>query len=122
MVEGVGFREGHHHLTRCACPFIPSDDLLAHLSLPVRASDLHGAMKGAGCEQCGRTGYKGRTGIYELLKIDDDVRSAIISRSSAAAIRHIATSKGMRTLRDDALLKVKSGQTTIEEVIRVTTE
>jgi len=108
--------------TRCACPFIPNDELLAHLDLPIRASDLHGAMKGAGCEQCGRTGYKGRTGIYELLKIDDDVRSAIISRSSAAAIRHIATSKGMRTLRDDALLKVKSGQTTIEEVIRVTTE
>ena len=79
-------------------------------------------MKGIGCEQCGRTGYKGRTGIYELLTMDDDIRTAVISRSSAAAIRQIATRKGMRTLREDAIDKVKIGQTTIEEVIRVTTE
>jgi len=79
-------------------------------------------MKGTGCEQCGRTGYKGRTGIYELLKMDDDIRSAIIARSSAATIRQIAIEKGMRTLRQDALEKVKAGLTTIEEVIRVTTE
>jgi type IV pilus assembly protein PilB len=79
-------------------------------------------MRGAGCEQCGRTGYKGRTGIYELLRIDDDIRSAIISRSSAATIRQIAVEKGMRTLRQDAISKVKTGVTTIEEVVRVTTE
>lgn len=107
---------------RCGCSFVPGDELLAQLNLPVTASDLQGAMKGAGCEQCGRTGYKGRTGIYEVLRIDDDIRDAIIARSSAAAIREIAVRAGMRTLRDDALLKVKSGRTTIEEVIRVTTE
>jgi len=107
---------------RCGCSFVPGDELLAQLNLPVTASDLQGAMKGAGCEQCGRTGYKGRTGIYEVLRIDDDIRGAIIARSSAAAIREIAVRAGMRTLRDDALLKVKSGRTTIEEVIRVTTE
>jgi type II secretory ATPase GspE/PulE/Tfp pilus assembly ATPase PilB-like protein len=79
-------------------------------------------MKGVGCDQCGKTGYKGRTGIYEFLKVDDDIRSAITARSSAAAIRHIAVGKGMRTLREDALSKVQAGLTTIEEVIRVTTE
>jgi type II secretory ATPase GspE/PulE/Tfp pilus assembly ATPase PilB-like protein len=108
--------------TRCATPFVVNDELLAQLKLETSAAELSGAMKGAGCEQCGRTGYKGRVGIYELLRMDDDIRSAIIARSSAAAIRQIAMKKGMRTLREDALEKVKAGVTTIEEVMRVTTE
>ncbi|MCX8052708.1 MAG: GspE/PulE family protein [Armatimonadetes bacterium] len=107
---------------RCAAPFVVSDELLGQLNLDVTSRDLSGAMKGTGCEQCARTGYKGRTGIYELLKMDDDIRSAIISRHSATAIRQVAISKGMRTLREDALDKVKAGITTIEEVLRVTTE
>ncbi|MGB9618911.1 MAG: GspE/PulE family protein [Armatimonadota bacterium] len=108
--------------TRCATPFVAEDELLEQLNLGVTSRDLAGAMKGAGCEQCARTGYKGRTGIYELLKMDDDIRAAIIARHSAAAIRQVAISKGMRTLRQDALDKVKAGLTTIEEVLRVTTE
>ncbi|MHB9036219.1 MAG: GspE/PulE family protein [Armatimonadota bacterium] len=107
---------------RCATQFIITDGLLSQLKLDVSAAELAGAMKGAGCEQCGRTGYKGRMGIYELLRMDDDIRAAIIARSSAAAIRQIAMKKGMLTLREDALEKVKQGMTTIEEVMRVTTE
>ena len=107
---------------RCAAPFVVADDLLAQLNLKVSSAELAGAVKGAGCEQCARTGYKGRTGIYELLKMDDDVRAAIVARHSAAAIRQIALEKGMRSMREDALDKVKAGFTTIEEVLRVTTE
>lgn len=107
---------------RCAIPAKVTDELLSQLKLETSAVELSGAMRGAGCEQCGRTGYKGRVGIYELLRMDDDIRSAIIARSSAAAIRQIAMKKGMRTLRQDALEKVKAGVTTIEEVMRVTTE
>ncbi len=108
--------------SRCASPFVPSREIIGQLGLDVGPGDLAGAQKGTGCEQCARTGYKGRTGIYELLKIDDDIRAAIISRSSAATIRQIAVKKGMRTLRQDALDKVRMGLTTIEEVMRVTTE
>lgn len=108
--------------SRCACPYIPSGELLERLGVNMKASDLAGAMKGAGCEQCGRSGYKGRTGIYEVLKMDEDIRNAIVGRMSSAAIKEIAVSKGMPTLRDDALIKLRSGQTTMEEVIRVTTE
>ena len=108
--------------SRCASPFVVGDDLLEQLNLKIASSDLAGAVKGAGCEQCARTGYKGRTGIYELLKMDDDIRAAIIARHSAATIHRIAVEKGMRTLREDALDKVKAGLTTIEEVLRVTTE
>ena len=107
---------------RCARPSVPTDELLEQLNLSVKASDLQGAVKGIGCERCGRTGYRGRTGAYETLKMDDDIRSAIIARSSAAQIRRVAVEKGMRTLRQDALLKVNAGLTTIEEVVRVTTE
>ncbi len=107
---------------KCAMPHPVSDELLRQLNLPATSAELGGAMKGVGCDQCGKTGYKGRTGIYEFLRVDDDIRSAITARSSAAAIRHIAVGKGMRTLREDAISKVQAGQTTIEEVIRVTTE
>lgn len=107
---------------RCASPFVPSPEIVEQLNLPASVQDLSGAMKGAGCEQCGRTGYKGRTGVYELLKMDDDIRSAVTQRQSAAAIKQIAMAKGMRSLREDALHKVKAGLTTIEEVVRVTTE
>ena len=107
---------------KCAVPYDISAALLQQLNLPVSHLDLTCAMKGQGCEHCGRTGYKGRRGIYELLKMDDDIRAAIIARSSAAQIRQIAIKKGMRTLRQDALDKVNQGLTTIEEVMRVTTE
>lgn len=107
---------------KCATPFVPNEDIMAQLGLPVSSQELSGAVKGAGCENCGRLGYKGRAGIYELMRIDDDIRAAIISRQSAAQIREIARGKGMTTLREDAILKVKDGITTIEEVIRVTTE
>ncbi len=107
---------------KCATPFVPNEDIMAQLGLPVSSQELSGAVKGAGCENCGRLGYKGRAGIYELMRIDDDIRAAVISRQSAAQIREIARGKGMTTLREDAILKVKDGITTIEEVIRVTTE
>jgi type IV pilus assembly protein PilB len=107
---------------RCAAPFVPDRELLSKLNLGISVDDLEGARKGRGCEQCARTGYKGRSGIFEILKMNDDIRAAVIERSSAATIRQIAIAHGMRTLRDDALQKVKDGLTTIEEVIRVTTE
>lgn len=107
---------------RCAVPLEIGDDLLSELKLPVKSEDLRHAVKGCGCEFCRHTGYQGRTGIYELLRVDDEIRSAIISRRSTAEIRQMALAKGMRSLREDAILKLKNGQTTIEEVIRATTE
>lgn len=106
----------------CAHPYVPTNELLSQINLDVDSSSLSEAMKGTGCEYCGMTGYKGRTGIYEILLVDEDIRIAIVGRASAADIRQIAVNKGMRTLREDALLKVQAGLTTIEEVIRVTKE
>ncbi|MBN1764027.1 MAG: type II secretion system ATPase GspE [Sedimentisphaerales bacterium] len=75
---------------------------------------------GSGCNQCSHTGYWGRTAIAELLIIDDTIRELIIKRSPAHSIKEQAVSHGMRTLRQDGLRQALTGQTTIEEVLRVT--
>jgi general secretion pathway protein E len=78
--------------------------------------------EGTGCEECSRTGYRGRAGIYELLVMSDAVRQLILKRSSADVIRDAAVADGMRTLREDGWRQVRSGLTTVAEVVRVTQE
>ena len=75
-----------------------------------------------GCDGCHQTGYKGRIGIYEVMKITDRLRRMIAQRASEDAIREVAQSSGMLSLGDDALAKVKAGVTTAEELLRVITE
>jgi general secretion pathway protein E len=77
---------------------------------------------GPGCDGCKGTGYRGRTGIHELLVIDDDVRALVMQRSDAAQVRRLAVGRGMMTLRDDGAAKIRDGITTTEEVLRVTQE
>jgi general secretion pathway protein E len=79
-------------------------------------------LAGPGCEACKGTGYRGRSGIHELLVIDDGLRHLIMQRSDAAAVRRHATQNGMPTLREDGAAKVAAGETTVEEVLRVTQE
>jgi type II secretion system protein E len=76
--------------------------------------------RGAGCEECRQLGYQGRMGIYEMLLVTEAVRPLILNRSAASTIAQRAMEEGMRTLRNDGWIKVKAGQTTIEEVLRVT--
>ncbi len=75
--------------------------------------------RGTGCPACANTGYSGRTGIYELLRVDEDIARSILSGADSGTILSIARSKGMRTLRQDGLKKVLDGETTLEEVMRV---
>lgn len=76
--------------------------------------------RGSGCDRCGLTGYRGRIGLYELLIMSDAIRHHIASGADANVIREQAIKEGMRTLRQDALEKLKAGLTTPEEVVRVT--
>ncbi len=78
--------------------------------------------RGAGCAACDGTGYRGRTGIFELLAMDNGIRQAILDRAPLERIRGQAREQGMRTLREDGLRKVAEGVTTVEEVLRVTRE
>ena len=77
-------------------------------------------VRGRGCETCGQTGYRGRIGLYELLLMSDTIRHHIATGADANVIRDQARKEGMRTLREDALEKLRQGMTTPEEVVRVT--
>ncbi len=79
-----------------------------------------GAFRGRGCDHCNETGYRGRTGIYELLVIDDEIRQLILTHAGTQEIRNRAMRNGMTTLRQDGWSKVLEGVTTVEEIIRVT--
>jgi type II secretion system protein E len=75
-----------------------------------------------GCDECRATGYSGRTGIFEVLQVSDAIRSLIVKRRPSYEIKQQAISEGMRTLRDDGWLKIKSFITSVSEVLRVTEE
>ena len=75
---------------------------------------------GAGCEKCGRSGYKGRKGIVEIFKVDDPIQRLIFDHAPATLLRQRAREMGMRTLREDGMLKVANGMTSLSEILRVT--
>ena len=76
--------------------------------------------KGRGCDICGKTGYKGRKGIFEMFRVDETIQHLIFDHAPATLLRERARELGMRTLREDGMLKVASGMTTLSEVLRVT--
>jgi general secretion pathway protein E len=75
-----------------------------------------------GCAHCGHTGFLGRVGIFEFMELDEGIRRAIVARADASTLRVAARERGMRSLREDGWLKIAAGQTTVEEVLRVTQE
>ncbi|MGD0197936.1 MAG: ATPase, T2SS/T4P/T4SS family [Solirubrobacteraceae bacterium] len=77
------------------------------------------AYEPVGCKQCGSSGFKGRTGIYEVMTISAEIRALALERRSASEVLELAVAQGMRRLRDDGLEKVKQGRTSISEVARV---
>lgn len=107
-------------LVRKICPHCRvGEPLPAPLRARLQIADPNAQMfRGKGCKECRHTGYRGRVGVYELLPMSEPVRVAIQERKSAAEIRKAATQNGMVALRDDALRKVLSGVTTLEEVLR----
>jgi len=80
------------------------------------------SFKGAGCEACFGSGYKGRLGIFELMELNDELRNLILAKADAATLTAAARRNGMRTLREDGWLKVSLGMTSADEVLRVTQE
>lgn len=104
----------------CKEPYEPTKSVLTKLSLP----DKKGLVlyHGRGCDYCKGTGYYGRTGIFELMTIDDEIKEMIIAGASTITLRNKAQEKGMRLLREDGVAKVLAGITTFEEVARVCEE
>jgi len=75
--------------------------------------------RGTGCSGCRGTGYRGRTGIYELLLMNDEIRRLLVERPDAPRLRAVAQAAGLRTLKEDGWIKVQAGITSVEEVLRV---
>jgi len=93
-----------------------SDEALMDLKLESGSK----VFKGKGCDQCNGSGYSGRQGLYEVMPITPGLRELILDRASTTEIRHLAIKQGMLTLREDGMIKVQKGATTVEEVLRET--
>lgn len=108
----------------CKRPVVPTEAELEQLSLTreqlLQQTQGGHVFEAVGCQECLDNGYRGRTGIYELLVVDDDIRQLIMQNLPSSTIKKRAIKKGMRTLRDDGALKVMKGETSIAEVLRVT--
>ena len=112
-------------LVRTICPKCKAEQkvdraYLERIGFPEEDIGTSKFYKGAGCEECRQLGYQGRMGIYELMFIDEELRSLILRRAAASTLAQKAMENGMRTLRNDGWKKVKAAKTTIEEVLRVT--
>jgi type IV pilus assembly protein PilB len=106
----------------CKEEYKPEPELLREVGFPVDEIGKAKFFRGRGCEECRFTGFRGRTGIYEVLVMSEAIRPLVIERSPSTTIKQAACARGMRTLRDDGWLKVMLGVTTVEEVARVTQE
>ena len=104
----------------CREPYQPDEDLLRELGPDGVQFEGATLYFGRGCEECHHTGYRGRMGIFEVLRVDAGIKRSILSGSSSNELRDAARSSGMRSLRDSGLGAVLEGVTTIEEVLRET--
>jgi general secretion pathway protein E len=125
----------------CRVTFKPTDDELRKVGLdpemffagtiktpglrtpaPIPPPGMLYTARDGGCQHCGKVGYRGRVGIYELLLLDNEIRQLALRNADANTVKQAAIKGGMRTLRDDGAMKVLSGMTTLEEVLLVTAE
>jgi type II secretory ATPase GspE/PulE/Tfp pilus assembly ATPase PilB-like protein len=113
-------------LVRKICPkckeeYVPDegifDDLTLHITLPDK--DKIRLYKGKGCDYCKNTGYYGRIAIFEMIEINDEIRSMILRKISSNEIKEVAIRYGMKTLLDSGVTRALEGITSIDEVFRV---
>ena len=106
--------------THCRRPATVSAALLEESGLPLDLMQRHQFFEGAGCIECGGTGFKGRTAICELLDLTDRIRELILERRPTSEIKKAARDEGMRFLRECAVERVMQGVTTLREINKVT--
>jgi type IV pilus assembly protein PilB len=104
----------------CRTTYTPSETLLAELGISRQDIGNNRLFYGKGCDACHNTGYKGRKGIYELLRLTDPIRELINERAPTVTLKQKAVELGMVTLRQDGLRSIFAGDTTVEEVLRYT--
>ena len=113
--------------TACVHSIKPGKELLNVLQSHLKSMDIKAKMpemiyQGEGCGVCGFSGYRGQIGLFEILYVSDAIRELIIAKSGTNIIKNKARQEGMRLMFEDGLEKIESGQTTLEEVLRVAVE
>lgn len=103
----------------CRRPYKPNKTMLSQLKITEMKKDIE-FYRGEGCYHCKNMGYKGRSGIYEIMVVDEEIRELTLNNASADEVKRAAKRKGMRNLRHDGIRKAINGITSIEEVLRVT--
>jgi type IV pilus assembly protein PilB len=112
-------------LARVVCPKcrepvdVPASVMIDLGVPPEEAKDIHG-FRGTGCQNCGNTGYRGRSALYEVMRMTESLRELVLSGASAAELKRQAMTDGMKTLRQSGVEKLLEGVTTVEEIMRVT--
>jgi type IV pilus assembly protein PilB len=106
--------------SHCKRPVRVDPKLLEESALDPALAETHTFYEGAGCIECGGTGFKGRTAICELLDLSDRIREMILDRRPASEVKKAAHEEGMRFLRESAVEKVLLGQSTLREINKVT--
>ena len=122
LMAVVAQRLIRHLCNNCKEQYTPTDDEL--LKIGINRIKLKDGMlyRSRGCEICLDTGFSGRSGIFEILKIDDDIRNLTLGSTDSNSIKRKSMEKGLVTLRGDGIVKVINGTTSIDEVVRVTEE
>lgn len=118
VTTSIGQRLVRTNCTKCLESYRPDESVLRRLDLPKD----HEYKRGAGCEYCAKTGFRGRVGVYEILEVTSDIRRLMLDGHHHTEIRKHAEQEGMTNLRWDGCSKVLSGMTTAEEVLRATSE
>ncbi|MDR7484297.1 MAG: type II secretion system ATPase GspE [Armatimonadota bacterium] len=105
--------------TRCREPYTPEPEVVARYGLAAPGEPPPVIYRPKGCEACNQIGYKGRIGLFEIMLVDDEIRTLVVKNASADVLKRAAITSGMRTLQQDGVAKVVAGVTSLEEMLRV---
>lgn len=120
LTAAVAQRLVRRPCTACRQPYLPDEDTMTLLELTENDFVDATPLRGVGCGECGGSGYRGRTAVYEVLTVDAPLREVLMKDPTEPAVAAKARTQGMVTLRGSALEKARRGETTYEEVVRVT--
>jgi len=112
-------RLGRRICANCKEPYKPPVEALHRIGFSIEDMENVVFYRGRGCEQCRHTGYRGRTGIFELMLLSEEIQDLIVKRAPLSEVRSAALASGMKTLKSDGFQKVLEGMTTVEEIMRV---
>jgi type IV pilus assembly protein PilB len=119
MVGALAQRLARRICAHCKEEYKPPREILLRFGHdPVQHPDVK-FYKGRGCDRCRQTGYKGRMGIYELMRVNEELSDMIVRRAPLSELKETARANGMHTLQEDGFRKALDGMTTVEEVMRV---